>query len=101
MTLQELHAQKAEIEARIAEAAKASRDAAIAQIKALMADNCITAVDLGAVARPAAKRKPKTERPATHRDPATGATWGGRGKRPAWLNAALAAGKSIDAFAVQ
>src|SRR6185295_20189837 len=27
-------------------------------------------------------------------------TWSGRGKRPAWVNEALAAGKSLDDFAV-
>jgi len=27
-------------------------------------------------------------------------TWSGRGKRPAWINEALAAGKSLDDFAV-
>jgi DNA-binding protein H-NS len=31
----------------------------------------------------------------------TGRTWGGIGKRPQWLRDALAAGKSLQDFAVQ
>jgi DNA-binding protein H-NS len=30
-----------------------------------------------------------------------GSTWVGRGKRPAWLTAAIAAGKPLEAFAAQ
>lgn len=35
-----------------------------------------------------------------YRCPATGSSWSGRGKRPAWLNAAIAAGRSLSDFEV-
>lgn len=38
--------------------------------------------------------------PAKFRDPASGATWSGRGRTPVWLAAYLAQGKTRDAFAV-
>ena len=33
-----------------------------------------------------------------YRDPQTGSTWSGRGLKPRWLSAALAAGRSLDEF---
>jgi DNA-binding protein H-NS len=35
-----------------------------------------------------------------YRDPATGATWAGRGLKPRWLAAAIKSGKSLEAFAI-
>lgn len=53
----------------------------------------------------AKKRKPRkaaktADRTAKFRDEA-GNTWVGRGKRPDWLRAALANGKTLNDFAVQ
>ncbi len=42
----------------------------------------------------------KSTRPAKFRD-AEGNTWSGRGKRPGWFNAALAAGKSPDELLIR
>jgi DNA-binding protein H-NS len=39
--------------------------------------------------------------PVKYRDPASGATWAGRGSKPRWLVAALAAGKSADDFLIR
>jgi DNA-binding protein H-NS len=46
----------------------------------------------GRKGRPLGKVAPK------YRDPQTGSTWSGRGLRPRWLSAALAAGRSLDEF---
>lgn len=35
-----------------------------------------------------------------YRDPATGSTWAGRGRKPAWLVEAEAAGRSVEDFAI-
>ena len=43
------------------------------------------------------KRKPVS---AKYHDHATGQTWSGRGVRPAWIRAALAAGRSLEDFSV-
>lgn len=50
--------------------------------------------------RKSAKGKSKAARPVKFRDEA-GRTWGGIGKRPQWLRDALAAGRSLQDFAVQ
>ena len=59
-----------------------------------------------AVAKPAqstkvakARKAPKTPKPPKYAD-GTGNTWGGMGKRPDWLRAALAAGKSLEEFLI-
>jgi DNA-binding protein H-NS len=35
-----------------------------------------------------------------YRDPATGTTWTGRGKKPKWVEAALASGKKLEDLAI-
>jgi len=97
--LSSLLAQKAALEQQIAKAQRENRDAAIAQIKALMAEHGLTAADLtartGKKARgTGAKVAPK------YRNKATGETWSGRGLQPRWLKAALATGKKLSDFAV-
>jgi DNA-binding protein H-NS len=44
----------------------------------------------------------KVRRPAKakYRDPASGATWTGRGLKPKWLAQALAAGKKLESFLI-
>lgn len=50
--------------------------------------------------RKSAKTKAKPARAVKFRDE-NGRTWGGIGKRPQWLRDALAAGKTLQDFAVQ
>lgn len=48
------------------------------------------------------KKKAKAAAPAVkYRDAATGSTWSGKGLRPAWLNARIAAGASLSDFEVK
>lgn len=42
----------------------------------------------------------KSSRPAKYRDPVSGETWSGMGKRPFWLRDAEDAGKSRDDFLI-
>jgi DNA-binding protein H-NS len=49
--------------------------------------------------RPAAKGRGKSSAEPKYRDE-NGNSWGGRGPRPQWLREALAAGKSLQDFAV-
>ena len=35
-----------------------------------------------------------------YRDPETGKTWAGRGRKPRWMEAALASGKKVEDFAI-
>jgi DNA-binding protein H-NS len=97
--LGDLLAQKAALEQQIAAVQRAQRADAIGRIKALMTEYGLTLADIGskpALAPKAAKRKVA----AKYRNPATGDTWSGRGLKPKWLTAALAAGRALSEFAI-
>lgn len=101
-SLQELLAQKADIDRQIADARRQERTDAIAKVRALMAEQGLTAADLVAKA-PAAGRASGTSGrkvAAKYRDPETGQTWTGRGLKPKWLAHALENGKTLQDFAI-
>ncbi|MEY4909294.1 MAG: hypothetical protein RL260_3012 [Pseudomonadota bacterium] len=112
-TYQELIAQKAELDRlqadldkQIAETLRNERAGVISQIKALMAENGLTAADLGS-ARPGRPPKIGIAEPGTtrkvaakYRDPNTGETWSGRGLKPKWLSAAIENGHNLTDFSV-
>ena len=52
-------------------------------------------------AKPAKAAGKKSASPAKYRDPASGKTWTGRGKRPDWYKAALAAGKAAQELEIK
>ena len=99
--LQELLAQRAELDAKIKALADTERANAIAKIKTILQENGLTLADLGS--SPKAAEKPKSEGTkkvaAKYRDSA-GNTWSGRGLQPKWLKAALATGKTLGDFAI-
>ena len=107
MNLLELLAQRAEVEKRIAALQGESRAEAIAKIRVTMAENGLTMADIGGDSRkkratdsgsaPAAERAPVVVKYCN----AAGETWAGRGKRPRWLQAALAGGATLESFLVQ
>jgi len=78
----------------------------IQRIKLAIATYDLTARDLGFGGRgrpPAVKRGPGRPRKAAAKPAAaapyrdeSGKTWSGRGRRPGWINAALAAGKTLE-----
>ena len=99
--LKELLAQRAALERQIEDAARAERAEAVAKVKALMAEHGLSLADLSARATPGkTKSKGGAKVAAKYRDASTGNTWSGRGLRPNWLKAALAAGKKLEDFAV-
>lgn len=103
-SLQELLAQRAEIEKKIADAQREERTTAIAEIKRLMAEFGLTAADIagktpaarGASPGPKAGGKVAPK----YRNGATGETWTGRGLQPKWLKAALASGAKLEDFTI-
>ncbi len=99
-SIQELLAQKAALEKKIADAQRNARADAIAKVKALMAEYGLTAADLAGRTAPAPKAEAAKKVAAKYRDPASGQTWTGRGLKPKWLQAALASGKSLGDFAL-
>ncbi|MCA0176283.1 MAG: H-NS histone family protein [Proteobacteria bacterium] len=102
--IQELLARRADLDRQIMEAQRAAKSDAIAKVKALMTEGGLTVADLqfkseggsGRRASAAAGRKVA----AKYRNNATGDTWTGRGLKPKWLQAQLAAGKTLADFAV-
>jgi DNA-binding protein H-NS len=89
---------KAEDLMRQAEAArKAETAAVIAEINKKMADYGLTVAGLGGGSKKVKSRKAVA---AKYRDPATGATWSGRGRLPHWLTDELAKGKKKEEFLV-
>lgn len=88
--MNQIEALKVEAEA----ARKRELAGAIAEIKRMMAKHHITPADLGIPDRAPKNRIRGT---AKYRDPASGRTWSGRGRRPAWAVAWEDAGNSLDA----
>lgn len=99
-SLSELLAQKAALDRQIVDVQREERGAAIATVKALMAEHGLTMGDLGGRSTAAPRRVAGGKVPAKFRDPDTGNTWSGRGLQPNWLKAALAAGRKLSDFAV-
>jgi DNA-binding protein H-NS len=77
---QTLLARKAELEAQIAQAQAERKAEGIAAARALIQEHDLTAADVF----PQGKAKSSVGVPK-YRDPATGATWTGRGKPPNWI----------------
>jgi DNA-binding protein H-NS len=97
-----LQAEKLAIESKLAEARKASRESAIKAIMDIMTDNDLSGADLGFTKTAGAPRKPRgAPVQAKYRSPDGTSTWAGRGKRPGWFSAALAAGLSADSMLIQ
>lgn len=84
--------QKAEIEAKIAEALKAEKATAIAQARELVVQYGLTPDDVFSTGK---RKASASVGVAKYRDPETGATWTGRGKPPNWI-----LGKDRTAFAI-
>lgn len=79
VSLERLLNAKRELDERIAQIQASEKATAIASIHALMRDHGVTLKDLGGAKRRVSIGVPK------YRDPATGKTWTGRGRPPAWF----------------
>ncbi len=105
MSINELLAQKAELERQIAEQTRAERASAVSQIKTLMSTYGLTPGDIvtdsAKVAKSTLKEKstPRATVAPKYRDDA-GNTWTGRGLKPRWLTTAMDAGATLEQFAI-
>jgi len=102
-SLQELLAQKAELEKVIVETQRAERTQAVAKVRALMSEHGLKLADLSArtAGTPRQAKEPGTRKaPIKFRNTATGDVWSGRGAQPKWLREQLAQGRKIADFAV-
>ena len=98
-TLAQLIEQRAALEAQIEAARKAEIADAVARVRALVEEYGLTADDVfvGAKKRASKASSGAVKNPVApkYRDPATGATWSGRGMTPKWM-----AGKDRAQFAI-
>jgi DNA-binding protein H-NS len=90
MLYDELRAKAAEILAQAEQVKSEERQKTIDTVRVMIQTYDITARDLGLDKAPKAKTGPKpgNKVAAKYRDPASGATWSGRGKTPKWINGA-------------
>lgn len=96
---QEILSQIEDLKRKAEDARKQEMAGAIAEIKRMMAQFGVSADDLGFGSR-GGKAKTRNVGAAKYRDPVSGKTWSGRGRRPRWVVEQEALGKSIDAFKV-
>lgn len=98
-----------EAKAKAIESARDNKKAsAVAKVKALMKKLGVQPADLGAIAskgngavKPRKKpAKAKTPVAPKYRDPATGATWTGRGRAPVWLAEKLSQGHTREQYLI-
>ena len=100
-TYLELKAQGEALLAQAEQVRKQELAAVIQDIKAKMKEFGLTVADLGGSV-PGAKKaaKSKSDAPAKYRGP-NGELWaGGLGRKPQWVAAILAEGKSLDEFLI-
>ncbi|MBI5329527.1 MAG: H-NS histone family protein [Betaproteobacteria bacterium] len=90
---EELLSQIKSLEIQAEDARKQEIAGAIGEIRAIMAKFGITVDDLGGKGK--AKRGSVA---AKYRDPVSGKTWTGRGRRPAWAVELEQQGKSLEDF---
>lgn len=83
-TYKELIAQRDALERQIASARASELSEAVSQARSLIAEYGLTQQDVFPT-RASMPRKSTGPVAAKYRDPATGATWTGRGKPPKWI----------------
>lgn len=74
--------QREQLEQQIQQARKAELSEAVAKVRALVTEYDLTQEDVFPSSKPKATRQAVAPK---YRDPATGATWTGRGKPPLWI----------------
>lgn len=94
---QELQQQAAELLRQAEELRADERNAVLQQVREAVAQWNLTASEIGFKATKTDKRLKVA---AKYRDPASGATWSGRGVMPGWMAAQINAGASKDQFLI-
>lgn len=96
-SLQDLLAQRAELEKKIMDVQREERAAAITKVRALMSEFGLTAADISGkspAVRATGAAKPAGKVAVKYRNAATGETWTGRGLQPKWLPDSVASSAS-------
>ncbi len=92
---------QADIQAELQRKKKAKKQEVIKEVKALLAKHGMTLDDIGPqrVARKTGARSKVAPKYRNKKDP--NQTWTGRGRKPKWVEAHLAAGGSLDDIAIK
>jgi DNA-binding protein H-NS len=99
-TYSEIQEQIAQLQLKAEQLRLQEKNAVIAEIKSKMKTHGLTVADLGLAASGKSSVKSKAPKTIKYRD-AQGNTWsGGRGRKPDWVKAILAAGQDLEKFAV-
>ncbi|MGU7780957.1 H-NS histone family protein [Burkholderia sp. PU8-34] len=93
-SVQKLQAQLAELDRKIRTARRAERHSALEQVRHLVTTYALTAREV--FGQGYSDREKLFTVGAKYRDPATGATWSGRGRAPSWI-----AGRDRAAFLIR
>jgi DNA-binding protein H-NS len=105
-SLEELEAQRQQIEAKIAALRAERREGVLSQVRELLAsigetpETAFTGRRRSAAAAPRPSSGGGGRIEAKYRDAETGNTWTGRGKQPVWLRERLGQGATLDQFKV-
>jgi DNA-binding protein H-NS len=97
LSLKDLKQLQRDVEAAIAGFKDRERRKALAEVEAFLRERGLTAADLTGL-NTRKTRRPATAKYANPADPSQ--TWTGRGRRPRWVDAALAAGKGLADLAI-
>lgn len=85
VSYKELLAQREALEQQIQSVRKAELSEAVAKARQLVAEFGLTESDVFPASRRASSAQKGSAVAPKYRDPATGATWTGRGKAPTWI----------------
>lgn len=97
----ELQDQIAKLQAEAEQVRKNEISAVIVEIRNKMAEFGITLKELGPMAKGKGRKKAAAGTSvAKYRNPSTGETWTGKGRRPKWIVEAENQGMSPDAFLI-
>ena len=97
LSLSELKQLRKDVDTAITNFTERERRKALAEVEAFARDRGLSPADLAGLAVKRT-RKPAAPKYANPADPSQ--TWTGRGRRPRWVDAALASGKSLDDLSI-
>lgn len=98
LSLKDLKQLQKDVESAIANFRNREREKALAEVEAFARERGLNPADLASLVGRKGKKSVGTAKYANPADRSQ--TWTGRGRKPAWAAAALAAGKSLDDLAL-
>ena len=97
LSLKELKQLQQDVTTAVAEFKDRERNAALAEVEAFARERGLSPADLAGISNKRTRR-PAAPKYANPTDASQ--TWTGRGRRPLWVVAAMAEGKSLDDIAI-